>query len=79
MKVRDLIKFTYLNTYTTETKIYDLADSGIYEEYLGRLDFVLDRDIGVLDLRIVNEEGIATVFLRPQCQIKIDKEVYYAM
>lgn len=75
MKVRDLIKFTSLNTYTTETKIYDLADSGMYEEYLGRLDFVLDRDIGVLDLRIVNEEGIATVFLRPHSQIKIPREV----
>lgn len=75
MKVRDLIKFTSLNTYTTETKIYGLADSGMYEEYLGQLDFVLDRDIGVLDLRIVNEEGIATVFLRPQSQIKIAREV----
>lgn len=64
MKVRDLIKFTSLITYTTETKIYELADSGRYEEYLGRLDFVLDRDIGVLDLRIVDEEGIATVFLK---------------
>lgn len=64
MKVRDLIKFTSLNTYTTETKIYELADSGRYEEYFGRLDFVLDRDIEVLDLRIVNEEGIATVFLK---------------
>lgn len=64
MKVRDLIKFTSLNTYTTEIKIYELADSGRYEEYLGRLDFVLDRDIYALDLRIVNEEGIATVFLK---------------
>lgn len=64
MKVRDLLKFTSLNTYTTEIRIYKLADSGSYEEYLGRLDFVLDRDIGVLDLRIVNEEGIATVFLK---------------
>lgn len=64
MKVRNLIKFTSLNTYTTETKIYELVDSGRYEEYLGRLDFVLDRDIGVLDLRIVDEEGIAAVFLK---------------
>lgn len=64
MKVRDLIKFTSLNTYTTETKLYELADSGRYEEYLGRLDFVLDRDIVVLDLRIVDEEGIATVFFK---------------
>lgn len=64
MKVRDLIKFTSLNTYTTETKIYELADSGRYEEYLGRLDFVLDRDIVVLDLRIVDEDGIAAVFLK---------------
>ena len=63
MKVRDLIKFTSLNTYTTETKIYVLAGSGRYEEYLGRLDFVLDRDIDVIDLRIVDEDGIATVFL----------------
>lgn len=64
MKVRDLIKFTSLNTYTTETKIYELAYSGRYEEYLGRIDFVLDRDIGVLDLRIVEEDGIAAVFLK---------------
>lgn len=64
MKVRDLIKFTSLNTYTTEIKIYELADSGRYEEYLGRLDFVLDRDIVVLDLRIVDEDGIAAVFLK---------------
>ena len=64
MKVRDLIKFTSLNTYTTETKIYELADSGRYEEYLGRLDFVLDRDIVVLDLRIVDEAGIVAVFLK---------------
>lgn len=64
MKVRDLIKFISLNTYTTETKIYELADSDRYEEYLGRLDFVLDRDIVVLDLRIVDEDGIAAVFLK---------------
>lgn len=64
MKVRDLIKFTSLNTYTTETKIYELADSGRYEEYLGRLDFVLDREIYALDLRIVDEDGIAAVFLK---------------
>lgn len=66
MKVRDLLNFASLNTYTTEIKIYDLADSGMYEEYLGQLNFVLDRDIGVLDLRIVNVEGIAAVFLRRQ-------------
>lgn len=64
MKVRDLIKFTSLNTYTTETKIYELADSGSYEEYLGRLDFVLDREIYALDVIIVDEDGIAAVYLK---------------
>lgn len=64
MKVRDLIKFTALLTHTTETIIYEQPDSHTYEEYLGQLDFVLDRDIRVLDLRIVNEDGIAVVFLK---------------
>lgn len=71
MKVRDLIKFTSLNTYITETIIYEQVDVYRYKKYLGPLDFVLDRDIGVLDLRIVNEEGIASVFLEgAQCQFK---------
>lgn len=64
MKVRDLIKFTSVLTSTTETIIYEQVDSDMYEEYSGRLDFVLDRDIRVLDLRIVNEDGIAIVFLK---------------